>query len=110
MTRLRHGVDVRDVKYVFMRNPWGIHMQTITATDLARHTRQILDQVASRGEHVLVERNHTVVAHILPPARTMTAAQALDGLVFPVFTPAQASTWLTDSKQVFTDTVRDPWA
>lgn len=87
-------------------------MQTITATatDLARHTRQILDLVASRGEHVLVERNHTVVAHILPPARTMTAAQALDGLAFPVFTHAQATTWLADSKQVFADSVRDPWA
>ena len=93
-----------------MRNIQVIDMKTITATDLARHTRQILDQVASRGEQVLVERNNTVVAHLLPPARTMNAAQALDGLAFPVFTHAQAADWLADSKQVFVDSVCDPWA
>lgn len=85
-------------------------MQAITATDLARHTGQILDRVVSRGERVLVERNHTVVPLTPPPARTMTAAQALDGLEFPMLTQAQAATWLADSKQVFANSVRDPWA
>ena len=85
-------------------------MQTVSATDLARNTRQILDQVASRGECVLVERNHTVVAQIWPHARSMTAAQALAGLPYPTLSPDQGRAWLADSKPDFTDGVRDPWA
>jgi antitoxin (DNA-binding transcriptional repressor) of toxin-antitoxin stability system len=85
-------------------------MQTISATDLARNTREILDTVASRGETVAIERNHILIAQIVPPVRTMTASQALAGLTFPVLTPAQAAAWLTDSRQDFGDAVRDPWA
>ena len=83
-------------------------MQIITATDLARNTRKILDQVASRGETVAIERNHIVVAKIVPPEQTMTAAQALDGLQ-PMLTPTQAAEWLRDSKEEFDQTIRDPW-
>ena len=85
-------------------------MQTISATDLARNTRKILDSVASRGETVVVERNHTMIAQIVPPERTMTAAQALAGLTLPVLTQKQAATWLKDSKDAFDEAVRDPWA
>jgi len=85
-------------------------MQTVSATVLARNTRQILDQVASLGECVLVERNHTVVAQIAPPQRTMTAAQALAGLGCPMLTPAQANAWLADSNPDMNEEVRDPWA
>ena len=89
-------------------------MQTITATELARNTRAILDTVASRGETVAIERNHTTIAQIMPPPRTMTAAQALAGLALPglasaIFTPTQANAWLKDSKDGFGDAVRDPW-
>jgi hypothetical protein len=34
-------------------------MQTISATDLARNTREILDKIASQGETVAIEGNHT---------------------------------------------------
>ena len=85
-------------------------MQTITATDLARNTREILDNVASRGETVAIERNHTMIAQIMPPQRTMTASQVLAGLTFPMITPAQATAWLKDSKEDFGDAVLDPWA
>ena len=85
-------------------------MQTISATDLARNTRAILDKVASRGETVAVERNHTMIAKIVPPERTMTARQALAGLELPVLTLKQAAIWLKDSKESFDETVRDPWA
>ena len=85
-------------------------MQTISATDLARNTRKILDSVASRGETVVVERNHTMIAQIVPPERTMTAAQALAGLTLPVLTQKQAAAWLKDSKDAFDEAVRDPWA
>ena len=88
-------------------------MQTISATDLARNTREILDRVASRGETVAIERNHTLIAQIVPPVRTMTALQALaglSGLMPPMLTTTQAAAWLKDSKEDFGDTVRDPWA
>ena len=85
-------------------------MQTINATELARNTREILDKVSSGGETVAIERNHTMIAQIMPPQRTMSATQALAGLVFPVLTPMQASAWLKDSKENFADAVRDPWA
>ena len=85
-------------------------MQTISATELARNTRAILDTVASRGETVAIERNHTMIAQIMPPQRTMTASQALAGLTFPMLTPAQATAWLKDSMDGFGDAVRDPWA
>lgn len=85
-------------------------MQTISATELARNTRAILDTVASQGETVAIERNHMMIARIMPPQRTMTASQALAGLAFPMLTPRQANAWLTDSKDDFGDAVRDPWA
>jgi|JI6StandDraft_1071083.scaffolds.fasta_scaffold266001_2 antitoxin (DNA-binding transcriptional repressor) of toxin-antitoxin stability system len=85
-------------------------MQTISATELTRNTREILDRVATRGETVTIERNHTMIAQIMPPQKTMTASQALAGLVFPILTPQQASSWLHESKDGFSDVVRDPWA
>lgn len=85
-------------------------MQTISATDLARNTREILDKVASRGETMAIERNHRVIAEIMPPQQTMTASQALAGLPLAMLTPAQATAWLQDSRQDFGDVVRDPWA
>ena len=85
-------------------------MQTISATDLARNTREVLDTVSSQGQTVLIERNHTTIAKIVPSERSMTAAQALSGLSFPKLTKAQAKAWLKESKGHFTETVRDPWA
>lgn len=84
-------------------------MQSISATELARNTRKILDDVASRGESVAIERNHITVARIVPPAPTMTAAQALDGLR-PMLTREDGRNWLEDSRGDFDQTVRDPWA
>ena len=83
-------------------------MQTISATELARNTREILDRVAGGGEIVMVERNRTVIAKITPPERIMTATQALAGLR-PVMTPEQAASWLKQSRAAFDEAVRDPW-
>lgn len=83
-------------------------MHTISATELARNTREILDMVAAGGEVVMVERNRTVIARIAPPEHTMTAAQALAGLR-PAMTPKQAAAWLKESRGAFDEAVRDPW-
>jgi antitoxin (DNA-binding transcriptional repressor) of toxin-antitoxin stability system len=84
-------------------------MQTISATELARHTRHVLDKVGSSGEKVEIERNHTVIAIIMPPEKTMTASQALNGLEYSL-TAEQADAWLKDSKGDFEESLRDPWA
>jgi prevent-host-death family protein len=84
-------------------------MQTITATELARQTRQILDTVARDGEAVIIERNNMPVARLVPPEPLMTAAQALAGLP-TTLTPQQARAWLNESRADFDDRVRDPWA
>ncbi len=83
-------------------------MQTITATDLARNTRKILDAVAGRGETVLVERNHVAIARIVPPLPAMTASQALAGFQ-PLLTAEQAADWLRNSRNAFDEAVADPW-
>ena len=84
-------------------------MQTISATELARNTSKILDRVVSGGESIAVERNSAVIAQIIPPARTMTAVQALSGLA-PGLSREQAAAWLRDSRGEFDQAVRDPWA
>lgn len=84
-------------------------MHTVSAADLARNTHEILDKVACGGETVAVERNHTVIAHIVPLTHAMTATQALAGLTLPMLTQTQASAWFKDSRQDFGDEVRDPW-
>jgi antitoxin (DNA-binding transcriptional repressor) of toxin-antitoxin stability system len=76
-------------------------MLTISATELARNTREILNKVASYGETMAIERNHIVVAQIVPSEQTMTAAQAFAGLTFPKLTRKQGTAWLKDSKGKF---------
>lgn len=83
-------------------------MHTITATELARQTRQILDAVARDGETVIIERNNMPVARLSPAEQAMTAAQALAGLPTNL-TQQQAEAWLNDSRADFDDTLRDPW-
>ncbi len=85
-------------------------MQVISATELARNTRDVLDQVLAQGQAVFIARNQAVIAQIMPSPRTMTAAQALAGLTSPMLTSIQASAWLQDSQNGFGDGVRDPWA
>ncbi|RFO98338.1 antitoxin of toxin-antitoxin stability system [Rhodoferax lacus] len=85
-------------------------MPTISATELTRNTREILDRFFKRGETVTIERNHTLIAQIMPLQKTLTAAQAFAGLTFPALTAVQAKTWLKDSREGFSDTVSDLWA
>jgi len=84
-------------------------MEKVSATELARNTREILDRVVALGEAIAVERNHTLIAQILPAERTMTAQQAFADLP-PTLTSRQASQWLSDSRESLDDTIRDPWA
>lgn len=83
-------------------------MEKVSATELARHTREILDRVFGLGETIAVERNNALIAQILPAERTMTAEQALSGFR-PTLTSRQGGQWLKDSKEAMDDRVRNPW-
>ncbi|RQS56678.1 type II toxin-antitoxin system Phd/YefM family antitoxin [Burkholderia sp. Bp8963] len=84
-------------------------MPTISATELARHTREILDQIVRGGEPVIVERNQIPVARLVPPEPIMTAVEALDGLPTDL-TAEHGDRWLRNSREGFSDEVRDSWA
>jgi antitoxin (DNA-binding transcriptional repressor) of toxin-antitoxin stability system len=83
-------------------------MPAITATELARDTRQLLDRVGG-GERFDVLRHQTTVAQVVPARRTMTAEQALAGLR-PMSKPRDAAAWSKDGRSAFDQAVRDPWA
>lgn len=85
------------------------NMEIITATDLARKTREVLDTVARDRETVLVERNHITIARIVPPEPTMTVAQAL-AMIQPMLTTHQGKRWQKDARGNFDEKLRDPWA
>jgi antitoxin (DNA-binding transcriptional repressor) of toxin-antitoxin stability system len=87
----------------------GAIMETVSATDLARHTREVLDKVVIQGTTLIVERNEMVIARITPEVPRMTAREALAGLE-GVLTLEEADAWLRDSRGDFDELVRDPWA
>ena len=82
---------------------------TITATELARNTRTILDQVLSHQVAISVERNQRVIAQIVPVARPMSAREVLSGL-HATMTVDDARQWLRESRARFDEDMRDPWA
>ncbi len=85
-------------------------MLSISATELARNTRGILDRVMQSGETVDVLRNNVVIAQIGPPKRSLTAFQAFEGFELPALSVEEGAAWLKDSRHVFDESVRDPWA
>lgn len=85
-------------------------MQVINATELARNTRAVIDEVVRTGQPLAVERNHALVAQISPVQKLMTVAQALAGLPLPMLGAEQGTHWLEDSRSGPADTLRDPWA
>ena len=87
----------------------------ITATDLARNLRSVLDRVAFGGEEMVVSRNQVELARILPGTGRMTALEAMADL-YRTIDPAAAEAWLEDARAPEgvgrgdgLDELRDPW-
>jgi antitoxin (DNA-binding transcriptional repressor) of toxin-antitoxin stability system len=80
----------------------------VSACDLARKTRAILDRVVGGGETVTIERNNVTVARLVPAEPSMTAVQALADLT-RMLTPEQGADWRRDSRAAFGEDIRDPW-
>ena len=72
-------------------------MQKISATTLARKSRDVLDAVVG-GERIMVERNRILIAQIIPVASTVTVTQLL-AEIRPTLKPSQAAAWLEASRK-----------
>lgn len=87
-------------------------MQKITATELARNLRAVLDRVRETGEAYIVERAGQPVVQVSPTPGEQSAAQALADL-YRMLPPDAAESWLEDARRgraSLDDELRDPWA
>ena len=87
-------------------------MQTVTATELSRNFRVMLDKVEFKHEELIVIRNNHEVARIIPGPATMTALEAMSD-IYRTLPEDAAVDWLEDSRRTergLNDEVRDPWA
>lgn len=87
-------------------------MKRITATELARNLRAVLDQVGESGEEYVVERGRQPVARVGPSPGRMTAEQAFADL-YRTLAPEAAESWQDDARRAdgsLSDALRDPWA
>ena len=90
-------------------------MRTITATELARNLRRVLDRLTVEGEEIVIERNREQVARLLPGPARQTALEAMADL-YRTLPEDAAATWEADSRRGrwkgsrLDKGIRDPWA
>jgi len=90
-------------------------LKTITATDLARNLRRVLDRLAIEGEEIVIERNREQVARLLPGPARQTALEAMAEL-YRTLPEDAAAAWEADSRKGrwkgsrLDKGIRDPWA
>jgi antitoxin (DNA-binding transcriptional repressor) of toxin-antitoxin stability system len=87
-------------------------MRTMTATEVARGFRRVLDSLEHGGEEIVVVRNHQPVARLVPGAARVTALEALADL-HRSLEDAEGEAWLGDLRgadRLLAREARDPWA
>ena len=88
-------------------------MKAISATELVRNFRQLLDAVEHRGEELVIVRNQQEVARLVPGAAHQTAVEAMSDL-YRTLPEQPAQGWAELGRESGTETlqdgVRDPWA
>ena len=87
-------------------------MLQITATELARKFKQMMNLVEFQGEELIIVRNNHQVAKIIPGPATMTALEAMSDL-YRTLPEDPGTTWMKDSREgaaADLSEVRDPWA
>lgn len=84
---------------------------TVTATELARNLREILNTVEFRSATIAVVRNKRVIATITPRPQAMTAQEALAGM-FGLVGEDAGKDWRNDAMvdEALALGMRDPWA
>lgn len=89
-------------------------MKTITATELARNLRRVLDRLLVQGEEIVIERNHQQVARLVPGPGQQTALEAMADL-YRTLPEDAAAAWETDARRGrwkggrLDKGIRDPW-
>lgn len=86
-------------------------MYTVTATELARNFREMLDRVEFKHEELLIVRNNHEVARMIPGPAAMTALEAMSD-IYRTLPDDEGKDWLRDGrkmKEKISDKVRDPW-
>jgi antitoxin (DNA-binding transcriptional repressor) of toxin-antitoxin stability system len=89
-------------------------LKSITATDLARNLRRVLDRLAVEGEEIVIERNGQQVARLLPGPARQSAVEAMADL-YRTLPDDAAATWEADSRKGrwqgsrLNKGIRDPW-
>jgi prevent-host-death family protein len=85
-----------------------LSMKTITATELARNLKDVLDQVEFRGEELAIVRNNHEIARIVPGSARRSALEAMADLYRTLPSDA-AENWVKDSRaHGLADKIRDP--
>ena len=90
-------------------------MKIITATNLARNLRRVLDRLAIEGEEVVIERNRQQIARLVPGPARQTALEAMSDL-YRTLPDDAAAAWEADSRKGrwkgsrLDKGFRDPWA
>lgn len=87
-------------------------MKTMTATEIARGFRRVLDALEHGGEEIVVMRNNHPVARLVPGAPRLKAIEAL-GDLYRVLDDAEGEAWAADAVKTDRRLVaerRDPWA
>ena len=67
-------------------------MLQITATELARNFKQMMNLVEFQGEELLIIRNNYQVAKIIPGSARMTAIEAMSDL-YRILTDDAGAAW-----------------
>lgn len=86
-------------------------MRSITATELARNLRQVLDNIMSTHEEYVIERNHQQIARIIPGPGSQTALEAMADL-YRTLPEDAAGNWLKESRDIegiLDEEIRNPW-
>jgi antitoxin (DNA-binding transcriptional repressor) of toxin-antitoxin stability system len=84
-------------------------VKSITATDLARNLKRMLDHVEFKRETLAIVRNNQQIARIVPGAAHQTALEAM-GDLYRTLSDDAARGWVRDSRtRGTTKELRDPW-
>ena len=72
-------------------------MKTLTATELARNLRRILDGVEHGHEEIVITRDGRPVAKLAPHVRSITALEAM-GDIYGLLSDEEGAAWLEDAR------------
>jgi antitoxin (DNA-binding transcriptional repressor) of toxin-antitoxin stability system len=87
-------------------------MLQITATELSRNFKQMMNLVEFQGEELIIIRNNHQVAKIIPGPAVMTALEVMSDL-YRTLPDDAGRGWIDESREAAVDSLprlRDPWA